>query len=268
MKTNRINETHIEKLEELTCELLRYCGPVFVAPSLHSHPNEMIANGTYALIDTGQRRLLVTCCHVWDEYQQQHDNNREATLGVVLGDGGRCIAFKNPEKHLLANDRDLDLVVLEFAPTSTKLCRGKSWFKILDFPIPKAEKGEYIITMGFPKAWRTVAGKECKFGYAPIPLAVTATNDRTIATFYVEGNLDVLNDIKDSLAGVSGSPAYRLTDDGELGLVGFAKMGPEESNAPARKYQSLPGSQLQAVFFTHACFLQPDGTLVAASSYA
>lgn len=214
------------------------------------------------MIDTGQKRLLVTCCHVWDEYQKQHDADPNVVLALALGEGDSCIAFRNPEDHKLGINRELDLAVFDFEPEGGVIRRGKSWFKILEWPVRKAEKGHYIVTLGFPKAFRAVAGVECKFGCVAIPLAVTDTTDRTIAAFCEKENEQVLNDLKDALAGISGSPAYRLTRSGELRLVGFAKVGPLESVAPDRAYRGAPGSPLPAVFFTHASFLQRDGTLI------
>ena len=101
-------------IEQLDRELFRFCGQIFVAPALNSYPEQMIGNGTYALIDTGKKRVLVTCCHVWDEYEKHHDVNPEAIIAISLGDGNSCFAFRNPNNHLVSIDRDLDLVALEF----------------------------------------------------------------------------------------------------------------------------------------------------------
>jgi hypothetical protein len=249
------------KVKWLTNELLQYCGPIFVAPTLDSFPEQMLGNGTYALIDTGQKHLLVTCYHVWETYQKYHDANDATVLAVALGEGDSCIAFKNPEKHRLAFDRDLDLVVFEFEPQDINIRHTKSWFKILAWPIPKAESGAAITTLGFAGAWRTALGTECRLGCAAIPFVVTDTSDRSFAVFCDGNNRDVLEDIKDVLGGFSGSPAYCLSETGELRLVGFAKLGPLEGSV-ATEYRSTPGSALSAaVFFTHASFLAGDGTL-------
>ena len=248
-------------IEQLDRELFRYCGPVFVAPALKSYPEQMIGNGTYALIDTGEKRLLVTCCHVWDEYEKHHDANSETVLAVSLGDGDSNIAFKNPKSHLVSIDRDLDLVVLEFEPKEIPVSHNKSWFRVSDWPIPRIEKGSHIVTLGFPGDWRRTAGVECVFRRVAIPLSVTDVSKYSIAAFSDGKNDQVLNDMKDSLGGISGSPAYRLNEKSELCLVGFAKSGSEKTDAPNRKYQSSPDSPLPAVFLTHASFLQPDGLL-------
>ncbi|HWN95166.1 MAG TPA: hypothetical protein VNT99_09045 [Methylomirabilota bacterium] len=248
-----------QKINWLTNELLKYCGPIFVTPSIDSYPAEMDA-GTYALINTGTKHLLVTCCHVWDEYERQHDKDERAVLAINLGEGD-CIAFNNPLAHRLDIDRDLDLVALEFGPEGIAVPHNKSWFKISDWPIPRSGKGEYIVTLGFPKARRKTGGTNVTFGCAALPFAITDTNDRSIAVFCDEENKQVLNDVKDCLAGISGSPAYRLTEKGELRLVGFAKSGSLESNASERTYRALADSPLGAhVSFTHASYLRQDGT--------
>jgi len=256
------NKTAIEIwIEQLDNELFRFCGPVFVAPALKSYPKQMIGNGTYALIDTGEKRLLVTCCHVWDEYEKHHDDNSETVLAVSLGDGDSNIAFKNPKSHLVSIDRDLDLVVLEFEPKGIPVSHNKSWFRVSNWPIPRIEKGSHIVTLGFPGDWRRAAGVKCVCRRVAIPFCVTDVSKYSIAAFSDGTNDQVLNDMKDSLGGISGSPAYRLNEKRELCLVGFAKSGPEKADAPNRKYQSSADSPLPAVFFTHASFMQPDGSL-------
>jgi hypothetical protein len=204
---------------------------------------------------------MVTCSHVWDAYETKHDADAETVLAVSLGDGRSNLAFKNPKDHCVALDRDLDLVVLDFEPAEIRVPHNKSWFKVSHWPLPRIGNGDHIVTLGFPGAWRETAGEECFFRCAAIPFLVTDVNGRTIAAFPDGRNNQVLNDMKNSLGGLSGSPAYRLDGRGELELIGFAKLGAANAEVPNRKYQSLPDSPLPAVFFTHASFLQPDGSL-------
>ena len=158
----------------------------------------MVGSGTYALLDTGKRRVLVTCSHVWDEYQAKHDESPDTVLAVSLGEGRSNIAFKNPEKHRIAIDRDLDLVVLEFEPRWISVTHQKRWFRV-NWPLRRIAKGEHIVTLGFPGAWRQAAGEECLFRYAAIPFVVSDVNDRTIAAFCDNRNAQVFNDLKVSV---------------------------------------------------------------------
>ena len=246
------------KIKVLADELARYCGPIFVVASLDSE--EILDGGTYALIDTGEKRLLVTCYHVWEKYEQRHDADNRTVLAVAVGD--LVISFKEPMKHRIAFDRDLDLVVFEFEPETIPVPHNKCWFKIEDWPISKVNKGTSIVTLGYPGTLRTSAGPLCKVQSVPFPLLVNDTTARNIYAYFVKENEQVLNDLKDYLGGISGSPAYCYAENGKLRLVGFVKSGPLESSAPNRQYRAESGSPLSAVVsFTHASFLQRAGTL-------
>src|SRR5689334_3502484 len=91
-------------VESLTNEMLAFCGPIFITPGLLTYPKQMIDNGTFSLIDTGERRLLVTCHHVWQAYLDCRTENPDATLGINLGNGDASIAFAFPERQLIDAD--------------------------------------------------------------------------------------------------------------------------------------------------------------------
>ena len=84
----------------------------------------MIDNGTYCLIDTGKKRLLVTCHHVWQAYLDYQRENPDVTLAINLGDGDASIAFAFPERQLIDTDADLDLAVFGFEPSQTRIATG------------------------------------------------------------------------------------------------------------------------------------------------
>jgi hypothetical protein len=141
-------------VESLTNEMLTFCGPIFITPGLMTNPKQMIDNGTFSLVDTGDRRLLVTCHHVWRAYLDCRAGNVEATLGINLGDGDASIAFAFPERQLIDADADLDLAVFEFEPSQIQVNKApvnhqKDWFPIPRWPIPKIGEGEYVALMGF-----------------------------------------------------------------------------------------------------------------------
>jgi hypothetical protein len=247
------------RIKQLVDELSRYCGPIFIVPSLDS--DEIIDAGTYALIDTGEKRLLVTCHHVWEKYEEQHDKNGNTVLAVAVGDS--IISFKDPLKHRISFDRDLDIVVLEFEPETIGIPHKKSWFKVTEWPISKVDKGTWVVTLGYPGALRSKSEFVCRVQSVPMPLNVTDTSDRAFSAFCSNENRQVLNDTKNSLGyfgGISGSPAYCYSANGELRIVGFVKGG--QDTAPDRKYQAESGSLFSgAVLIAHASFLERDGKL-------
>lgn len=112
-------------VETLAKEMLAFCGPIFITPGLRTYPEQMIDNGTYSLIDTGQRRLLVTCHHVWQAYLDCRTKNPDAALCINLGDGTASIAFALPERQLIDADADLDLAVFNFEPSQIRVNKSQ-----------------------------------------------------------------------------------------------------------------------------------------------
>jgi len=55
-----------------------------VISRLTMYPEQMIHNGTFSLIDTGERKFLVTCHHVWKAYLDFRHKDPDAKLGINL----------------------------------------------------------------------------------------------------------------------------------------------------------------------------------------
>lgn len=43
-----------------------FCGLIFFTKSMETPAGTIVNNGSFGLVDTGSRKLLVTCSHVWD----------------------------------------------------------------------------------------------------------------------------------------------------------------------------------------------------------
>lgn len=250
-------------VESLTNEMLTFCGPIFITPGLRTYSEQMINNGTYSLIDTGKKQILVTCHHVWQAYLDCREANSDAALAINLGDGDASIAFASPESQIIAEDSELDLAVFDFEPSQirvnqTQVNHQKDWFPIRQWPIPKASDGEYVALMGFPGKRIKKDGMLCTFRTQVLPLKITHVGHKQIYIMNEGENIEVFNDIKGWLGGLSGCPAYTISENG-ASLVGFVKsgfkQGGEETNTGADSVFS--GS----LSLTHACFLQADGTL-------
>ena len=241
--------------------MLTYCGPIFITPGLMTYPDQMIDNGTYPLINTGQRRLLVTCHHVWQAYLDCRKINPDAALGINLGNGTASVAFALPERQLIDADADLDLAVFNFESSQIRvnniqINHKKDWFLIQNWPISKASDGEHVALMGFPGKRIKKEGILCTFRTQVLPLKITHVGGKQIYILNEGQNVEVFNDIKGWLGGLSGSPAYTLGKRGAL-LVGFVKSAFKQTEASAGADSVFAGS----LSLTHACFLQPDGTL-------
>lgn len=261
--TSRKPEHLAAFVELLTREMLAFCGPIFITPGVRTYPEQMIDNGTYSLIDTGEKRVLVTCHHVWQAYLDSRAENPDAVLCLNLGDGDATIAFARPEGQLVDADAGLDLAVFDFEPEhlrvkNAQVNHGKEWFPIRCWPIVKVGEGETVVLMGFPGKRIRKEGILCTFSAQPLPLKVTGVGKNEIYIFNVGENIQVFNDTKGRLGGLSGSPAYTI-DEAGASLVGFVKSGFKRA---AEEADAAPDSIFAgSLTLTHASFLQRNGTL-------
>jgi hypothetical protein len=53
-------------------EVKPYRGPIlFDRSGTHASEDNIFTNGGFTLVNTGERKILVTCYHVWDEFLQE-----------------------------------------------------------------------------------------------------------------------------------------------------------------------------------------------------
>src|SRR5205823_4786599 len=88
-------------------EARKHCGPIFFTRSLIKPSKEnIITNGSFGLVDSGTRKLLVTCHHVWEGFDDEHFKDPNVKMCV-------CLDAKNPvyldKKHLIDHDKQVDL---------------------------------------------------------------------------------------------------------------------------------------------------------------
>ena len=161
-------------------------------------------------------------------------------------------------------DADLDLAVFDFQPTqiqvnNVKVNHQKDWFPIRQWPIPVVADKEHVALMGFPGKRIKKDGVVCTFRTQVLPLKISGVGQKQIFIFNEGENVEVFNDIKTWLGGLSGSPAYALGANG-ASLVGFVRSGYKEVEGQQTCGEDSLFSGTLAL--THPSFLRPDGTLV------
>jgi len=71
-------------------------GPIFFAQSLAVASGNVMASGSFGLIDTGKRKLLVTCHHVVEDFRKLQRKQSNLMLCLALcehrEDGNACAA--------------------------------------------------------------------------------------------------------------------------------------------------------------------------------
>jgi hypothetical protein len=62
-----------------------FCGPLCFTRALEWAAGHVITNGSFGLVDTGKRKLLVTCYHVWEEFENLQRKCPELKMCIFLG---------------------------------------------------------------------------------------------------------------------------------------------------------------------------------------
>ena len=231
-----------------------HCAPIFFLPSATAPPAGVAANGTIALLDTGQRKILVTCWHVWDEFLAYSQKHPGASLCTVFANGPTW-PIVIPAESLIDSEPSLDLAVFVATPESWNM-GWKNFFRINCWPVPKARKGDPISFLGFPGALRDTSRGVGDFGAFVLCATVSDVSHRGLVIARAPDSEGHLVDSRGKklqpleVGGLSGCPAYVRDAKWRPSLAGFVHMG-TKTNAD--------------IFLIHAAFLNPDGTITRAN---
>ena len=121
-------------------EVRQFCGPLFFTQSRQTAFRSVTDNGSFGLVDTGQKKLLVTCLHVWEAYQQKRLQNPDLKLCLCL-DKGNPVLFA-PDKPIGENQK-LDIATFDMEPLLAA-CGGRKFYSLKQNPAPKVEKGDLL----------------------------------------------------------------------------------------------------------------------------
>lgn len=81
-------------------EIRGYRGPLFFTRSLKIAAGEnVITNGGFGLVDTGQKKLLVTCHHVWKTFQELHDSDPNVRMCICLDAQSPVVFDEHAPRH-------------------------------------------------------------------------------------------------------------------------------------------------------------------------
>src|SRR5882724_9485345 len=90
----------------------RHCGPLFFVKSLDTPKGNILSNGSFGLINTGEKKLLVTCHHVWDEFKNLRRTHPELMFSISLPKENP-IALCEIDSMLIDQDKKCDLVTFD-----------------------------------------------------------------------------------------------------------------------------------------------------------
>ena len=150
-----------EKSKKIASKLLPHVVPLFLLPSRKAKPSDVICSGSGALVDTGTRKILITCEHVWATFI---DHREKHPASVICMSTGQSIHEIN-DLPLLSINKEQDVAILDLADgqilkNSTKeFCTTDSW------PPPRPKVGEALVAIGFPRSFQTAINAKDKLQF-------------------------------------------------------------------------------------------------------
>ena len=229
----------------VTGQIRSCCGPLFFTRSLESAAQSVTANASFGLVDTGIKRLLVTCHHVWQTLQEERRTFPGLKMCACLDKGPPVVV--HPEQ-LIDADTNLDLATFDMASLLPG-CAGRTFFPLSSKEESDVRRGDRIAFIGYPGRFRSSDRTGIQFGFSMYAVNVSDFNALRLVV-----NLSRAKEVRyrepeqpdqeSPHGGISGSPCFLVRSDQPLQLVAFAT---EEA--------------MQILRFTRARCLNPDGTL-------
>jgi hypothetical protein len=222
-----------------------YGGPLFFALSLGSAVGNVVANGSYGLLDTGKKKLLVTCCHVWDDYQNLRKSDSELKMLI-------CLDRKPPVvlNSIVPIDQDAKLDIATFDADSLQgACGDRKFYPLDRNPPPRIQKGEKLAFIGYPGRFRSETDLGVHFGTFAYGVNVSDLSGRSVVADisqmrFIYDQPPKLQDAPNPHGGISGSPCFLVRNQRKPKLVAFAT-----------------SVGLNLLHLTHVNCITPDGTI-------
>jgi hypothetical protein len=240
----------MERLDERTelnlivePEVRPYRGPILLDHSGPLANEENIAgNGGFTLVDTGAKKLLVTCFHVSQEFKTMKDEEPNARILA-------CLDLNNPvilnELTPIDEDARLDIVTIDFSQMLSA-CAGRQFFRLSESPPKHVRKGDKLVLVGNQGQYRFASNEHCLLGATVYGIVVTNVDGPRFQADIANSN--VLEKMKPRTgrphAGISGSPCFLYRTGRRCEMVGITT--------------TYWGEML---WFTHIGCINTDGTI-------
>jgi len=219
-------------------EVRQFCGPIFFTRSTATAYG-VNNNGTFGLVDTGKRKLLITCYHVWDGFQKARLESPELKMCIILGQGNPIVFA--PDRPI-GEDQKIDIATFDMEPFLT-VCGERKFYPLHRNPPRKINRGDVAYLIGFPGHFRRVAefGAGVVFGRQSFGVVVDDSNCSGSQFISDISNLKIK---QSEITGISGCPCFLVREYWPIQLVGFTTK-----------------SAMNLLTFTHARCVNPDGTI-------
>jgi hypothetical protein len=240
-----------EKCREIMVRLIPFTVPLMIFPDRCPKPENMLSGGSGALVDTGEKRLLITCSHVWKAYEKALSESEHAVIVAGRGNAKQPVILNG--LPVLSRDESLDLVVVDFLDGSRLGNCSKSFFRAPCWPPEPPVKDDVLCVIGFPGLHNIIShGNTARTLHADMVTDfVVSVSDRHMVladeervrtqAVYAPGIPQL-----GPLGGLSGSPAF-VNRNSTFDFVGVAYEAGDNTDA--------------TIFVSHACYLKANGDI-------
>jgi hypothetical protein len=243
MDTNRPEGIEFSKngvLFLLVPEIRPYCGPLYFSRSLNFAAGNIITNGSFGLVNTGLKKLLVTCYHVWAEFKKLQAEDPNLKIHICLDQGSPVVLQAEP----IDQDARLDIATFDME-SLLSACSGRKFYPLEQNPPRPVVSGDRIFLIGYPGVFRSATVESVQFGRTPYALSVSDSSaDGLRFSADISKAIYEESQLQDKHGGISGSPCFLIRQGWPAQLVGFTS---EDC--------------MSILWFTHARCLNRDGTI-------
>jgi len=203
-------------------QVRKFCGPLFFVSS-HTTPKGTIkGSASFGLVDTGQKKLLVTCWHVLfgeGGFKEVHSTNPAFQFGIGFG-GTKPVAlsYEDLMEKKVDDERRCDLVTFDVSDALHLVAASNlEFYNLKASRPPNVELGDVLYLIGFPSKGRIE--NETSVGHIrqPFGVQVARVNESNFMSNVINLKLD-----KTDYGGISGAPCFVVQEGKPIRLVGFA----------------------------------------------
>jgi hypothetical protein len=269
-KRNATNSRFIPKPEQVKTHVLPFlksaCGPLYFATSLEKGKGHVIDNGSFGLVGTSKKDLLVTCYHVWNGFLKKREQDPGLKLCACFDDRYPvpiCTLPDGTDNEPIDKDEKLDIAVFDLEPFKAYCGEHKMCAILNSGPQIQIKEKDTVGIVGQPGRFRVEVEQGISFGREPYIGFISSISGYKYFMDFTrvmdfERNLLVKKWDRNNIVtkGISGSPCFIILPNYQLSLIGIvtAHVG----------WDSVPDNFVQVT--TSNC-INEDGTLKTADSF-
>ena len=269
-KRNDTSSRFIPKPEQIKIRALPFiksaCGPLFFATSLEKGKGNVVDNGSFALVGTSKKDLLVTCYHVWNGFLNKRKENPGLKLCACFDDKYPvpiCTLPDGTENKPIDKNEKLDIAVFDLEPFKAYCGKHKMCAILNSEQQIQIKEKDAVGIVGHPGRFRVEVEQGISFGREPYVGFISSISGYKFLVDFTrvmdfDRNLLVKKWDKENAVtgGISGSPCFFIQPNYQPSLIGFV--------TDHVGWESVPENYVQV---TMSSCINEDGTLKTADSF-